>query len=108
MKIILLKKTQIDGEGKVYDKGTNHQVARDAGKRLVRQGKAQETDFVTSHEKIASGFGEMKKAEVELPSRAKELISKIKTISNRSLLKDLTSDKRVSVRTAAMKRLEQL
>jgi len=106
MKIKLLKNSKIGGA--LYKEGANLEVTRDVGKELVRKKKAEETNFVTSRERIAPSIAFTKAKDTEYPQDAASLVDWIATCSNATILEQLKKDKRKTVASAADSRLAAL
>lgn len=108
MKIKLLGNAKIGGYS--YKMGTEIEVDRPTGNKLIGKKVAIEQDFVTLTDEIAEKVSEKKSEDIieNLPTNAKKLISVIGKLVNIPTLEHLLNDQRISVRTAAANRLEQL
>lgn len=108
MKIKLLENTKIGG--RPYKMGAQLEVDRSTGKKLIGRKIAMAKDFVTLTEIQAEKVSEKKAEEIieELPINAKKRIELIKNLVNIPILEYLINDIRITVRNAAIKRLEQL
>lgn len=90
--------------------GDNIIVTNDVGRDLIGQGIAVSKEFVSLDDKIAEKVSKEKADQLreELPRKAVDQVKFIKTISNQVFLTELTGSELKSVRTAALRRLEEI
>ena len=95
---------------KTYPKGTQMEVTKDLGEQLVNDGIAVSTEFVSLTEKAVEKVSKEKAKHLrdELPTTAKDQVTFIKSCNNQVLLQELTGSTYKSVRTASLKRLEEI
>ena len=91
-------------------KGQKLQVQPDLGQRLIDEKKAKSTEYETYREKEAEKVSETNIVDIleELPDDARSLARKCKTLVNIHVLEFLATDSRVTVRKAAIKRLDEI
>jgi len=91
-------------------KGSKSKVAPELAKKLISEGIAKVSQHTDDFEKFIQKkcIENAANAIEDLPQGAKELVSHIKTMTNKDVLEELTQDKRKTVREEAFTRLEDI